>query len=102
MTNNERFDCFDDGDYYYIVDKFEHNKTLEEFKQDLIDNGYLEDGYTMEEIEEIADENQYEYLYDNTMGGEEVIDKLNELYNENQKLRQENQALRRAIKYIRK
>lgn len=78
--DNERFVSFDDGEYYYISDTEEHNKTLEEFKNELMKvwKDELEEGETsLEDIEEMAQDEYYNYLYDHSMDGHEVVDMMN-------------------------
>ena len=94
----ERFELFDDGEFCWIADKKRCEKTLKDFKQEIIDEGIIDEDY----IRDLAEENYYDYLYDNTLTGSELVDLLNKLHRQNKKLRQENQTLKQLLKYIRK
>lgn len=94
----ERFTYFDDGEFCWIADKEECKKTLKDFEQEIVDEGITDKDY----IRDLAEENYYEYLYDNTLSPDELLDTLNHLHRQNKKLRQENQTLKQLLKYIRK
>lgn len=87
----ERFIYFDDGEFCWVADKEECKKTLKDFEQEVIDEGITDKDY----IKELAEENYYDYLYDNVMSPDELTTALNRLH-------QENQSLKQLLKYIRK
>ena len=80
----KRYVCRDYSEACYIMDT-EGLKGLDHFI-DEIKEEYLEDGFTLEEIKEIAEENYYEYLEDNSMDCDEITKRLNDLNNENEQL----------------
>lgn len=74
---NKRYLYLEDDEYWAIADTH-LLKTLDAFKKELIDDGYLEDGYTMDDIQEIAEEHYHEYIMDDHyMAGEMICDVLN-------------------------
>lgn len=90
LIKNERFKLFDWEEVFYIADTLKSKKTLEDFKNELMIEWKeeLAIGETDEEsIEEMANEKYQEYLYENSLDGKEIVDKLNELFDENERLK---------------
>ena len=77
MVENKRYHFEDFGDYCTITDTEKYPKKLEDFIQDYVNEGFLED-FTREEITEMAEEKVQEYFYDNGMTGRELADRLNQ------------------------
>lgn len=90
MTKDERFKLFDWEEVFYIADTLKSKKTLEDFKNELMIEWKeeLAIGETDEEsIEEMANEKYQEYLYENSLDGKEIVDKLNYLDAENRNIK---------------
>ena len=90
LTKDERFKLFDWEEVFYIADTLKSKKTLEDFKNELMIEWKeeLAIGETDEEsIEEMANEKYQEYLYENSLDGKEIVDKLNYLDAENRNIK---------------
>ena len=86
----KRFKCDDPSEYrsYAIADVSKSDKTIKDF---LDEN---------EEVYDIIAFNDYLWEKGCYMTGEEVENQLNELYEENQQLKQENQRTKEAIYFL--
>lgn len=98
MTKYQRFESLLDDEMVYIADK-KNLKQLDDFIEE-VTNEYRQD-YSEEEtkerfdeIEEIAVDRYDDYLYENSLTGNEILELLNNLYDENIDLKKENQKLR--------
>ena len=95
---DKRYAYADFEEYCCITDTQEAPKKLEDFKQELINDGTLEDyDGDMEVIEELAQENYDEYLIDYCMGGHEIFNRLNEQEEKIQELESEIKFLKIVI-----
>ena len=75
----KRYDYHDFEEYCTITDTKEYSKTLNDFYNELVEDGCLEDYDGDKEIVlELAQENYNEYLSDNCMFGKQVVDRLNQ------------------------
>lgn len=90
----KRYHYQDFGEYCTITDTKEHQKTLNDFYNELVNDGYLEDYDNDKEVVlELAEEKYHDYLHDNCLSPIEVIRRLNEQEETIKELETENKQL---------
>lgn len=94
MTN-KRYISIDLDELYYTIDT-KDLITLQDFIDEIHDE-YLEDEYTIDEIEEIANENYSDYLYEHSLSASEVETLLNTYEQKNRELQTQNELLNKII-----
>lgn len=79
MMETKRYVYHDFGEYCTIIDTNDLSKTLNDFYNELVEEGYLEDyDNDMEVVLELAEEKYHEYLQDNCMYSKKIVNRLNE------------------------
>ena len=78
MTENKRYNYQDFEEYCTITDTNKYPKDLNDFYNELVQEGYLEDyDGDKEVVLELAEEKYQEYLEDHCMSNKEIIDLMN-------------------------
>ena len=94
MTENKRYHYHDFEEYCTITDTNKYPKDLNDFYNELVQEGYLEDyDGDKEVVLELAEEKYQEYLEDHCMSTKEIIDLMNGQAEEIKKLREMGQEL---------
>ena len=101
MVKYQRFESLLDDEMMYIADK-KDLKELDDFIKEVTNEyhqDYSEDEVKerFDEIEEIAVDRYDDYLYENSLTGNEILELLNNLHDENIDLKEENQKLRELL-----
>ena len=78
MTENKRYHYQDFEEYCTITDTNIYPKDLNDFYNELVQEGYLEDyDGDKDVVLELAEEKYHEYLEDHCMSSKEIIDLMN-------------------------
>ncbi len=88
--NEKRFVTIDDDEVYYITDT-QGLKTLEDYIKEFSKPEYE---FMEDEAVEKAKEEYYQMIYEESMTATENVNMLNELYEENEWLKEENRKLK--------
>lgn len=97
MTENKRFVVIDDTELYYITDTNDL-KTLDDYVKEFSKAEYE---FTDEEVLSVAKEEYWQMIYEHSMSAKENVDMLNQLFEENEKLKQKIKELKgELIEYI--
>ena len=86
----KRFVAIDDDELYYITDT-KGLKTVDDFIKEFSKPEYE---FTKDEAVEKAKEEYYQMIYEASMTATENVNMLNELYEENEWLKEENRKLK--------
>lgn len=98
---NERYYYHDFGEYCTITDTKEHPETLNDFYNELVNDGYLEDYDNDKEVVlELAEEKYHDYLQDNCLSPIEIVRRLNEQEERIKELKKEKYRLNSKVKRL--
>ena len=89
----KRFVEHDYDEVYYITDTSKLPMNLEWFED------YYKEDYP-EDYEQVAKDEYYQYLYENSMSGDDVVNELNDLHEENQKFKSTIVSLMEAYQHF--
>ena len=95
MSEDKRYISIVLDELYYTID-IKGLKTLTDFINEIKEE-YLEEGYTIDDIEEIAGENYNGYLYEHSLSGSEVEALLNTYEQKTRELYEQIELLNKII-----
>lgn len=91
MTEKKRFVAIDSDEVYYITDT-KDLKTLNDYVEEFSKAEYE---FDEEEIVSVAKEEYWQMIYENSMSANENVNMLNQLFEENEQLKQQLSEVRK-------